>query len=99
MRECISSYNESVGGVNSDTSGYHETITRFWIWLLNAYWQTVDDKNDFPLACDTLLASPIAGKEVFFKFYSRELLFSTEARKGFVAPDIAPLSSAEILLF
>jgi len=90
MRECISSYNEAVGGINSDTSGYHETITRFWIWLLDAYWQTVDDKNDLPSACNTLLTSPLGDKEVFFKFYTRDLLFSKEARKEYVAPDLGP---------
>src|SRR5262245_48589239 len=27
----ISRYNESVGGVNSDTAGYHDTITRAYL--------------------------------------------------------------------
>lgn len=27
MRECVRRYNESVGGKNTETSGYHETVT------------------------------------------------------------------------
>ena len=28
---CVGRYNEAVGGKNTETSGYHETITVFWI--------------------------------------------------------------------
>ena len=31
LPDMIRSYNESVGGVNSDTEGYHETITRVFL--------------------------------------------------------------------
>lgn len=34
MRVCVSRYNEAVGGKNTATSGYHETITIAWIKLL-----------------------------------------------------------------
>jgi hypothetical protein len=34
MKSRLILFNESVGGVNSDTSGYHETITRLWIEVL-----------------------------------------------------------------
>ena len=35
MRECVKRYNVSVGGKNTETSGYHETITVAWIKLLD----------------------------------------------------------------
>jgi hypothetical protein len=89
MREGISAYNEAVGGINSDTSGYHETITQFWIWLLNVYWERVAGKEDLIKACNEFLNSNLAVRDIFLKFYSRELLFSKEARKGFVSPDLA----------
>ena len=31
LRNAISSYNASVGTQNTDTSGYHETLTVFWL--------------------------------------------------------------------
>src|SRR5260370_28612552 len=34
MRVCVRRYNESVGGKNTESSGYHETITVMWIPLL-----------------------------------------------------------------
>jgi hypothetical protein len=34
MRTCVRRYNEAVGGKNTETSGYHETITVLWIKLL-----------------------------------------------------------------
>src|ERR1700758_5574302 len=36
MRTCVRRYNEAVGGQNTETSGYHETITVAWIKLLAA---------------------------------------------------------------
>src|SRR5580765_2099613 len=35
IRVCIWRFNESVGGKNTETSGYHETITAMWIRLLD----------------------------------------------------------------
>lgn len=31
LRVHISTYNESIGGMNTDDDGYHETITKFWL--------------------------------------------------------------------
>src|ERR1022692_938447 len=39
MRTNVRRFNESVGGKNTDTSGYHETITVAWIKLLAALLQ------------------------------------------------------------
>jgi hypothetical protein len=34
MRARISAYNLAVGGANTPTSGYHETLTRFWLLIV-----------------------------------------------------------------
>jgi hypothetical protein len=34
LRSAISSYNEAVGTANTDTSGYHETLTIFYVRLI-----------------------------------------------------------------
>jgi hypothetical protein len=34
MRLCVRRYNEAVGGKNTESSGYHETITIAWIKVL-----------------------------------------------------------------
>jgi hypothetical protein len=34
MREGVLRFNEAAGGKNTDTSGYHETLTRFWSFVI-----------------------------------------------------------------
>ena len=34
MRARIRFFNEAVGGENTDTSGYHETLTCFWLLVI-----------------------------------------------------------------
>ena len=64
---------------------YHETLTVFWM-------QTVGDfaksKNDFSFVeiCNQLIDR--FDKNYPLKFYSRAVLFSDEARKHFIEPDL-----------
>lgn len=87
MPGIISRYNESLGGVNSDTEGYHETITQVFIAAVR------DHLNDRPKGegvCDcvnALLVSDRGRRDWPLRFYSKERLFSVQARRGFVAPD------------
>ena len=37
----IRAYNESVGGVNSDSEGYHETITQCFIRAVRLFWKAI----------------------------------------------------------
>ena len=97
MRDGIRRLNVSIGGANTPTSGYHETITVAYVTLLAAYLDACPP--DLPLAaCVTrLLASPLAGRDMLLTFYSRERLFSTDARARWVEPDLAPLSVVKVL--
>ena len=89
MRQRITRYNEAVGKINSDTSGYHETVTVFW---LKAVWKYLseDEKIDFEqYTIDKLLSSiDLANRNLFLKVYSKERVLSMEARKQYVAPDL-----------
>ena len=87
----IRRYNESVGGVNSDREGYHETITQTYISGVRAFLARTD--ADLPLAAkvNALLRAPEGRRDWPLRFYSRERLFSKEARLGFVEPDVEPL--------
>ena len=44
MRRGIIHYNQCVGTVNSDHSGYHETITLFWLALVKARLRDLADR-------------------------------------------------------
>ena len=90
MRQRIMHYNEAIGKINSDTSGYHETVTVFW---LKAVWDYLseDEKIDFNQdTIDKLLSSiDLANRNLFLKVYSKERVLSTEARQQYVAPDLS----------
>ncbi|MEG3180735.1 hypothetical protein [Sphingomonas sp. LT1P40] len=86
----ISAYNASVGGVNDDNQGYHDTITHAYVagvrWFLR---QTLEP--GLVARVNALLAGEVGRRDWPLRFYSRELLFSVAARRAFVAPDLAPL--------
>jgi len=95
LRRGISTYNESVGVPNSDTRGYHETVTMYFVWAAARYLESprppalVDLVNDF-------VESPHGSKDGIFIFWSRDLLLSTPARRGWIEPDLRPLSVAAL---
>jgi len=87
----IRRYNESVGGVNSDTEGYHETITRVFLHGARLFLREADAKAPLHELVNELLRSPMGRRDWPLKFYSGERLFSMEARREFVPPDLTPL--------
>lgn len=89
----ISSYNEAVGGVNDDTQGYHETITQVYIAGVKAHLTEVGGEMPLYEAVNALLLSARGRRDLPLRFYSKELLFSVPARRGFVAPDHASLDT------
>ena len=87
----IRRYNESVGGVNSDTEGYHETITRVFLHGVRLFLLEADPSEPVHELVNELLLSPMGRRDWPLRFYSRERLFSVEARHEFLTPDIAAL--------
>ena len=85
----IRRYNESVGGVNSDTEGYHETITRVFLRGVRLFLAEADGSEPLHELVNELLLSPMGRRDWPLRFYSSERLFSVEARRTFVAPDLA----------
>ena len=87
----IRGYNESVGGVNDDTQGYHETITRTFLAGVRLFLSEAHISAPLHELVNELLLSPMGRRDWPFRFYSRDRLFSVEARRGFVVPDVAAL--------
>lgn len=88
----IRRYNLAAGGVNGDHSGYHETITQAYLQAIRAFEAALAPAATMREACDALLASPLADKAWPLTHWSRERLFSVEARRGWVEPDLRPVS-------
>jgi hypothetical protein len=87
----IRRFNESVGGVNDDTQGYHDTITRVFLHGIRLFLAEADLKEPLHELVNELLLSPMGRRDWPLRFYSGERLFSVEARRHFVPPDVAAL--------
>ena len=87
----IRRFNESVGGVNSDSEGYHETITRVFLHGVRLFLEEADLRKSLHDLVNELLLSAIGKRDWPLRFYSRERLFSVEARRHFVEPDLQAL--------
>ena len=91
LPDIIRGYNESVGGVNDATQGYHETITRLFLHGVRLFLSEADADSPLHELVNELLLSPMGRRDWPLRFYSAERLFSVEARRDFVAPDLAAL--------
>jgi hypothetical protein len=91
LGDIIRRFNESAGGVNDDTQGYHDTITRAFLAGVRLFLAEADLTGPLHELVNELLLSPMGRRDWPLRFYSRERLFSVEARRRFVEPDVAAL--------
>jgi hypothetical protein len=91
LRERIQALNASHGTPNTDSSGYHETITCAYAHLIDGF--LAARPGDITLAerVQVLLASPVAARDALLKYYSRDLLLSVAARREWKPPDLMQL--------
>jgi hypothetical protein len=90
LRERISAYNDSVGTANTDTSGYHETITRFYVTLIDRFLADKDKRSDIDALANALIAAH-GDRRLPLYHYSEKRLFSVVARRSWVEPDLRPI--------
>lgn len=89
-RRGILRYNEASGVANTPASGYHETLTIFWLRTVRRFLESRRDVvGDVDRLADELVAS--ADKNLPLVFYTRERLMSPEARAVWVEPDLKSL--------
>lgn len=90
MPGLIRAFNEATGTPNTDTSGYHETITQA---SLAAARHRLDATPGGSLHAilEGLLNSSLGNSGWLLEHWSRERLFSVEARRRWLAPDLKPL--------
>lgn len=87
LRRDIQRLNLSHGVVTTAERGYHETLTRFWLWRV---WASLEEAGRE--ASESLLLELAGGPGEPLRYYSRSRLFSWEARIGWLEPDLAPLA-------
>jgi hypothetical protein len=91
LRRIISSYNESVGTPNSDSEGFHETITRAYLRGIRLFLEEADSARPIHELVNELLMSPMGRRDWPLRFWSKDRLLSVEARRGWVEPDLAAM--------
>ena len=90
LRARIRAYNESTDVANTTTSGYHETITRFYLHIIRQFVGSVDLRRPIDELARSLIEQ-WGDRDVPLRHYSRARLFSAAARAEWVEPDLAPL--------
>lgn len=89
----IRRFNESVGGRNTESEGYHETITRVYLAAVRDHVAETEGA-ELCARVNSLLTSVRGRRDWPLRFYSEALLSSPEARLDFVACDRVPPATA-----
>ena len=79
------------GIVRARDTGFHEMLTRFFLWVICRFLEAADADTAPERLVDELVAH-WGDARLPLVYYSRECLVSWEARIGWVAPDLRPLA-------
>lgn len=94
IRQHLKDYLKSIGVESTDTSGYHETLTAFWLWRLKK--RFADKNGDIQWnqnnVDDLIEDFDLTERNIWLEYYSKDCMMSVAARKNFVEPDIKPLN-------
>ena len=91
LRGIITRYNESVGTPNSDSEGYHDTITRAYLRGIRLFLEKADARSALHDLVNELLMTPMGRRDWPLRFWSKDRLLSVEARRGWIEPDLAAM--------
>ncbi len=90
VRVGIRRYNVACGTENTETRGYHETLTEFYMTIITRFLAERSADDDL-LSVTNELVARLGHRELPLAYYSRARLMSVEARHGWVEPDLKAL--------
>ena len=90
MRANIRSFNESVGGANTATAGYHETLTVLWLRLVDRLLRQQNPTSRLH-AAQQAVATFGDQRTLHTSYYSGNVVANTQARREWLEPDLQPL--------
>ena len=90
MAAIIRSHNDATGTPNTDSNGYHHSITLASLTVARSALAAAPDASLSVVLAD-LMAGPCGRSDWLLAHWRRETLFSVAARRGWVAPDLLPL--------
>ena len=76
---------------NTDSSGYHETLTVFYVRVIADYLEHTATEGASDAVLEADLIATRGARELPLEYYSRERLFSVEARRRWLKPDLKRL--------
>lgn len=82
LRDAITTHNCGIGIANTETSGYHETLTVFYVTAV------AELANG---SLDDVLTSSLCDRKAPLTYWSKDRLFSVDARMGWLPPDVESL--------
>jgi hypothetical protein len=88
----IKSLNRANGVISTPTSGYHETLSLFWIAKVRSL---LDVCAGDDLSVLNAVVGGLASKSLVLFHFSRERIMSMEARQSWCEPDLHPLPEVE----
>lgn len=91
MPDAIRRFNVASGGENTATSGYHETITQFYLTIIDGFRRHYRGSGGFADRANALFDA-LGARDVPLRHYSAELLWSVEARARWIEPDLLPIA-------
>lgn len=94
MRDGIQALNRVLGVEDALESGYHETLTHAFMRIIHTtmvVFGAADSSEEF---CDN--QPQLMQRKILRLFYSRARIISWEAKRAFVAPDLAHLPCAPV---
>jgi hypothetical protein len=91
LPKLIRAYNESTGVANTNTGGYHETITLASLRAARNVLHQHAENAPLHAVANDLLAGEWGRSDWLLDYWSRERLFSVAARKRWLEPDRRPL--------
>ena len=96
IRDRIQRYNLAIGIKTTQDSGYHETITLFWVRIVLRY-LSAENANCSIVELAKGLIHSYGNTRLPLEYYSRDLLMSPEARISWIEPDLKPLERVDNL--
>ena len=87
----IRAFNIATNTPNTETSGYHETITQASLFMAHAWLERYDSTTALSEVLSELLNSPLGRSDWLFAYWSKSILFSPRARRDWVDPDLCAL--------
>lgn len=99
MQERIIRHNEATGTANTDSSGYHATLTLYWLWnirqfMLKNHISTFDEDTIDALVFEEELAN----RNSWQTFYPLEIIKSTNARRHPQLPVLAKMEGIDYFI-